>query len=245
MRTSALLLTLLFPLLLGTCHRPPSALSEDFVDPLAEYKYSCQPIDSLQVLAALPLLEAEFGDYVDCPPEYRAKLLAALTFYPKLKGVKIRVIQKPLKTSMAARPDNFATVRKNRRYKIYLDDLTDKVTDFRRYPYSAQIGCFIHELGHVAYYERRSNVRLAYDGANYVSSQKFRSRYETYADHNAIARGGGYYCYLFRDYTLNKAGISESYREFKRNNYYTGKELYRLHLEAVEGAGVEVECEGL
>lgn len=217
-----------------SCIRPAVAISEDYTNPLASYKFSCEPIDSLEVRKALPVLEEEYGEWLDCPRIYRDKVLAALSFFPDLKGIKIRIIQKPLKTSMAARPDNFAVVRKKRRYKIYLDDITDKVTDFRKYPYSAQVGCFIHELGHVAYYETRSNSRLIYDGTNYVSSQRFRNKYERYADHNAVARGGGFFDYQYRFYTLNKAGISKKYRAFKVANYYTPKDLLRLHLEAVD-----------
>ena len=222
------------------CQRQAVPISEGYVDPLAEYKYSCRPIDSTEVLAVLPALEAEFGAFVDCPAVYRAKLLAALSFYPDLKGVHVTIVRKALPTSMAARPSNYAVARNGRRYKIYVDDVTDKVTDFRRYPYSAQIGCFIHELGHVAYYEGRSNARLFADGTRYVSSQSFRSRYERYADHNAIARGGGYYGYLFRKYTLTEAGISPEYRAFKRKNYYTPERLRELYLKELRDNGLRV-----
>ncbi|NJC26314.1 hypothetical protein [Neolewinella antarctica] len=216
---------------MSSCNRTVSELSETYVNPLRNYKFSCQLIDSTDVRAALPALEKEFGSFVDCPDVYRPKLLAALSFYPELKGIRITIVQKPLKTSMAARPANYAFARNKRRYNIYVDDITDKVTDFRRYPYSAQIGCFVHELGHVAYYEQRSNARLTYDGLSYVSRQKYRSHYEELADHNSLSHGGGYYGYMYRNYTLNEAGISKKYRLFKRANYYTGKKLLELHNE--------------
>ena len=245
LRPITTLLLLSLAILLTNCSRKTYSISPDFSHPLEEYRFSCQSIDSLEVRAALPQLEAEYGAYVDCPDEYRGKFLAALSFYPELKGVPIRIVQKQLPTSMAARPANFAIFRNGRRYRIYLDDITEKVTDFRKYPYSAQIGCFIHELGHVRYYETRSNVRLMYDGVNYVSRQAFRSRYEQYADHHAIAHGGGYYTYLFRRYTLYDAGISKAYRKFKSENYYTAKDLLRLHLAAVAKRGLTTCTEGL
>lgn len=217
----------------ASCIRPLVSLTDDFEDPLRMYKFSCESIDSLVVRSALPALEKEYGKFLDCPNVYRDKVLAALSFYPDLKGIKIKIVRKPLKTAMAARPDNFAVFRKNRRYKIYVDDVTDKVTDFRKYPYSAQVGCFIHELGHVAYYETRSNGRLIYDGTGYVSSQRFRNKYERYADQNAVDRGGGYFDYQYRYYTLNEAGISKKYRAFKVANYYTPKDLLDLHRKAV------------
>ncbi|OAV42594.1 hypothetical protein [Lewinella sp. 4G2] len=233
-----LLPCLLIMLCLNSCSRSVMELSADFQDPLAHHKFSCVPFDSLEVRRALPILEAEYGRWLDCPKVYRAEVLAALSFYPDLKGVRIKIVQRPLKTSMAARPGNYAVVRSKRRYRIFVDDVTDKVTDFRRYPYSARIGCFIHELGHVAYYETRSNARLTYDGVNYVSRQKFRTRYEQYADHNAIARGGGFYGHMFRHHTLNEADISPEYREFKRDNYYTGKTLLDLHNAARREQGL-------
>lgn len=180
------------------------------------------------------MLEEEYGSYIDCPPEYRGKFLAALSFYPELKGIQIRIVQKVLPTSMAARPGNFAVKRKNRRYRIYLDDITEKVTDFRKYPYSAQVGCFIHELGHVAYYETRSNLRLIADGTGYLTSQKFRSKYESYADHNSVSHGGGFYGYQFRHHTLTEADISEEYRAFKAGNYLTDQALLELHFAELE-----------
>ncbi len=232
-------LTLLFAIglsLLG-CSRRSYPLSEGYVNPLEHYRYGCERIDSLEVRAALPRLEREYGASLTCPAVYRGKVLAALSFYPELKGLDIRIVRKPLKTSMAARPGNFSPTRNGRFYKIYVDDVTVKPTDFRRYPYSAQIGCFLHELGHVAYYEQRSNLRLMYDGLRYVGGQGYRTRYEKYADRNMIERGGGYYGYLFRDWTLNHAGISKAYRRFKRENYTTARALLELHLEVAARHG--------
>lgn len=232
---------------LTACNRAAyEAPSATYSDPLAAYRFGCTPLDSLTVAAHLPELEATFGEKIDCPDEYRDKLLAALSFYPQLWNIRIKVVQKTLPTSMQVRPANFAFARNGRGYRIYVDDTrTDKVTDFRRASYSAQIGCFIHELGHMTHYEKRSNVRLLADGTGYVTSQKFRTHYEAIADQNAIAYGGGYYTYQFSNFIFERAGISKAYRKFKKANYYTNHEILALHNAARKERGMREPCPAL
>lgn len=242
--TAAIVFTGLF-LLTYACNRSTYELTGDaYTDPLGQYRFSCRSIDSLYVDAHLDELEAAFGATVDCPPIYRDKLLAALSFYPHLHGIDIEIVRKPLKTSMAVRPRNFSVGRNGRGYRIYVDDIQDdKVVDFRRASYSAQVGCFIHELGHVTHYESRSNVRLFYDGANYASRQKFRTAYEAIADQNAVKYGGGFYTYQYATFIFEDAGISEEYRAFKEANYYTNEEILELHLDAREEQGLTRDCQ--
>lgn len=231
-------------LLLSTCTRRAYSVTDDpYTDPLAAYHFSCTPIDSIVVDTHLEELEAALGKHVDCPDVYRDKLLAALTFYPHLRGIKIKVVRKPLQTSMAVRPANFSLGRNGRGYRIYVDDTNDnKATDFRRASYSAQVGCFIHELGHVTHYESRSNIRLFSDGVNYVSRQRFRTGYEAIADQNAVLNGGGFYTYQYATFIFEKAGISPEYRAFKEANYYTNEEILELHKKVRAEQGLTDGC---
>lgn len=216
-------------LLVVSCATPVGIAEHPYTTPLARYRYSCQPLDSLAVAAVLPELEEQFGGNLEAT-DYRDKLLAALSFYPGLRGVNIKLVQKRLRTSMAARPLGLRGRRDRRTYAVYVDDLSIKAADFRKASYAAQVGCFIHELGHVSHYVNRSNVRLLGDGAAYVTSQRFKNHYERTADRLAIQNGGGYYVYLYRTFTFEEANLPEVYLAFKRRNYTSNQELLVKHI---------------
>ncbi|MGB3798466.1 MAG: hypothetical protein WA952_01555 [Lewinella sp.] len=186
----------------------------------------------------LPELEELYGENL-AADAYRGQLLAALSFYPDLRDIPIRLIHRKLRTSMAARPVGFSLNGANRSYAIYVDDVQDKAADFRNSSYAAQVGCFIHELGHIAYYVNRSNFGLLGDGAAYVTNQKFKNGYERIADRNAIIHGGGYYVYLYRTFTFEEAELPPAYLAFKRRNYTDNQQLLARHIEYLRENSVE------
>ena len=216
-------------LLFTACGALPQLYDTPYSTPLAEYRFSCRPLDSATVAAALPELERQFGKNLEADA-YRDRILAALSFYPELRDKRIRLVHRKLRTSMAARP-GLTLTRKRRRYAIHVDDVSEKAADFRNSSYSAQVGCFIHELGHISYYVGRSNVQLVGDGAAYVTNQKFKNGYERIADSLAIANGGGYYVYRYRTFTFEEAGLPEAYLAFKRRNYTDNRQLLAKHLD--------------
>ncbi len=243
MTSSPFVLPVLYSLLLlfvlSTCaRRPVTVFATPYESPLASYRYSCRPLDSLAVAAVLPELEARFGQNLETSA-YRDKILAALSFYPGLRDVKIRLVRKRLRTSMAARPAGFSLSRDRRTYLIYADDVSDKASDFRRASYSAQVGCFIHELGHISHYVSRSNLQLAGNGLAYVTSQHFKNGYERIADSLAIHNGGGYYVYQYRTFTFEEADLPEAYLAFKRRNYTDNRRLLAKHLAYLRENSVE------
>ena len=239
--TSLRIINLICWLLLGglaACSRNfhPGAVDGD--NPLAEYRYSCQSLDSATVAEVLPRLEALYGGNLRAD-SYRDKLLAAMSFYPDLTDVPIRLVHRKLRTSMAARPHAFRFNGARRGYTIYVDDVQEKAADFRNASYAAQVGCFIHELGHIAYYVTRSNVGLLGDGAAYISKQSFKNGYERIADRMAIRHGGGYYVYLYRTFTFEEAELPAAYLAFKRRNYTDNLALLRIHIEYLQENSLE------
>lgn len=202
-----------------------------YLNPMSRYVNSETPIDSGYVADHLMQMELLYGATVTCPPLYRDKLLAALAFYPELWGTRIKIKRTVLKTSMAARPTSMGLNKNARVYTIFMDDVSEKEVDFRKASYSAQVGCLIHELAHIAHYHSVPNPRLVRDGVSYKTSQRFRSRYEKMTDEIAIAHGGGYYIYQFSRFIFKRAGISDEYREFKESHYYTDDEIYELFIE--------------
>ena len=228
----------LLSLLTACSPRLAEVAEPDGLRALTAYRYSCEPIDSLVVAAHLPALEEAYGKHLTCPEDYRDKLLAALSFYPELRDVRLEVISRRLKTSMAARPTGYAFVRGRRRYRIFVDDLTEKVHDFRLADYSAQVGIFIHELGHVMHYRTRSNAQLIADGSRYLTSEKFRHEYEVIADGYGFDHGGGYYLHLISAFIMG-ADLTPEYRAYKEANYRSPGELLDVHHRHVRRAGRE------
>ena len=214
---------------LSRCGAPAVLYDEPYDSPLATYRYSCRPLDSLTVAAVLPELEARFGKNLEAEA-YRDKLLAALSFYPELRDKRIRLVNRRLRTSMAARPKILAGGRDRRMYTVFADDITDKASDFRKSSYSAQVGCFIHELGHISHYVKRSDLQLAGEGLGYVTSQQYKNGYERIADSLAIRNGGGYYVYLYRTFTFEEADLPDAYLAFKRRNYTDNRQLLQKHI---------------
>ena len=217
----------------------PEIFTAEVPNPLERYRYSCSPIDSLIVDRHLPALDSLYGEQLEADA-YRDKILAALSFYPELRGVRIRLVRKPLRTSMAARPLRFSARRHRRTYALLVDDTqyANKPADFRRASYSAQVGCFIHELGHISYYERHSGNRIVRDGIAYVTNQRFKNEFERTADRFAIRNGGGYYVYLYRTFTFEEANLPPAYLAFKRRNYNTQEAVLEKHLSYLEAEGL-------
>ncbi|PPK86542.1 hypothetical protein CLV84_3473 [Neolewinella xylanilytica] len=238
MKSTHLLPGLLIVLACFSCNRVFTPGKAPQANPLLAYRYSCQPIDSALIASVLPRLEELYGANLEAD-SYRDRILAALSFYPDLREVPIRLIHRKLRTSMAARPLGFALNGARRTYAIYVDDVQEKAADFRNASYAAQVGCFIHELGHIAHYVGRSNVGLLGDGAAYITNQGFKNGYERIADRNAIFHGGGYYVYLYRTFTFEEAELPKAYLAFKRRNYTDNQQLLARHIEYLRENSVQ------
>ena len=221
-------ITVLLCLMGCTRYVPPSA--DTYVNPLARYRYSCQSIDSLVVAEALPELEIHFGK------KLRADASAAASIFSELRGLQIKLIRRR-PPPMAARPGSRPPPQPS--HAIYVDDVTVKAADFRKASYSAQVGCFIHELGHISHYVTRSNAQLAGEGMAYITNQQYKNRYERIADRFAIRNGGGYYVYQYRTFTFEETDLPEAYLAFKKRNYTGQKILLARHLEYLRENSVE------
>ena len=236
------LLLTLATLLLGCGASPRPTLPPLTHNPMDRYRFGCEPIDSAYVAAHLDELEELFGSHLTADT-YRDKLLAALAFYPRLRGVNIELRQRVLRTSMAARPVKLGSTRSKRRYAILVDDISTKAHDFRHTSYSAQVGCFIHELGHVSHYERTANLDLIGEASAYVTNQRFKSRYEAIADSFVVRNGGGYFLYEYRRHTFEEADLPAEYLAFKERNYNTHKAVLRQHRRYLKKRGWENRCQ--
>jgi hypothetical protein len=209
--------------------RPGANPKAELAPLIKPYRYSEVSISAQAVDNRYPELMAIVGTRLDCPASYAKQLRMALAFYPELYTTRIRVVSRQLSTSMAVRPTRLGLGAADRTYTIFVDDQSESAIDFRRADFSAQVGCFIHELAHILHYERCTNGALLLDGIRYGLAQSFRSRYEKQTDELAIAYGGGYYVYEFARFIFQEAGISAAYRAYKTANYYSEEDLWRLH----------------
>jgi len=193
--------------------------------------FSQERICEYDVLDRADTLAFHYARNKIIPEQYRLQILAALSFYPKLTDVKISFVSRKLRTSMAARPTPGSVFTPwNRHYHVYFDDVSESNVDFRKASFEAQVGCIIHELAHVTRYEGQNGYQIIRDGFRYISSQRFRSRYEKGTDHIAAEAGGIYYNYLMSAFIVRASAADKEYLEFKANNYYTPNDLWRMHL---------------
>lgn len=171
----------------------------------------------------LDSLRAEFGENKEIPEKYELQCLIALSYYPGLKDIHIVFVPKEIRTTMATRPRPDAIYRKkvNRTYRVFINNVIKSKNgiNFDEIPFNAQVGLIGHELGHIVDYNQKSMLCIIANGIAYVLSSDYRKAFEINVDKIAIEHGLGWQLYAFSDFVFNKARISESYREFKKENY--------------------------
>ena len=165
--------------------------------------------------------------------EKEAKI--ALSYYPQLATTPISFKFKNdiKKSTMQAQPV-FHTLwkhRKNRKYvifiskKVKIEDESFKITDI---PSEVLIGWLGHELGHVMDYRNRSSLGLIWFGIKYLYFPNFIREAERAADTFAVAHGMGEYILKTKDFILNHADISESYKARIKRLYLSPEEIMKL-----------------
>jgi hypothetical protein len=140
-------------------------------------------------------LKEEWGLKKFIPPQYEVAVLKALSRYPELKQVNIRII--PCKQNLfrySARPSltSLFGSREQREYFIFiLEETKDPISEkalLKNLPLDAQVGVLGHELAHVADYNGRSTLSLLKLGLLYFLPS-FRRQVERATDRSAIQHG--------------------------------------------------------
>lgn len=128
------------------------------------------------------------------PPEFELQTLLAISHYPDLYRARIKFIyRKKVQLPIAARPamnllDIFFRFRKGRQYKIVMRVNTPYMMNRT---FDEQVGVIGHELAHIQYYRHKSNISLFGVGFRYLSSSRYRWRFELATDKRAIDFGFG------------------------------------------------------
>ncbi len=160
------------------------------------------------------------------------EVLKTMTYFPNLKNVSIEFKFKPdiKRSTMQAQPrfSKILSPRHNREYIIFIKKhfkLGDIDKPIEELPKDVIIGWLGHELGHVMDYERMSNFKLVLFGINYLTSSKAIVKAERQADSFAIKQGMKDYIIKTKNFILNHADISESYKARMKKYYLSPEEI--------------------
>ena len=169
------------------------------------------------------------------PEDIRLKVKTALAYYPQLNSVSIefRFKKNIKKSTMQARPTfgSFFRSRKNRSYVIFISEkfkISDNEFFTRDIPSDIFIGWIGHELGHIMDYQNRSKTNLIWFGIKYLLSDKYIIEAERVADTFAVAHGMDDYILKTKDFILNHAQITESYKNRIQKYYLSPEEIMHL-----------------
>ena len=169
------------------------------------------------------------------PEDIKTSVEIALMHYPQLNDTHIEFkFKKNIKKStMQAQPTfgSFFKHRKKRKYVILISEkfqIADKEFSTRDIPDDIFIGWIGHELGHLMDYQNRSNLNLIWFGVKYVFSQNHIVEAERAADSFAVAHGMEEYILKTKDFILNNADITQSYKDRIKKYYLSPEEIMEL-----------------
>jgi len=177
------------------------------------------------------LLEGLDTTAYNVPEDFHTQAYLAMTYYPDLKGKKIKFKYKDQKTTMSCVPrwDFIFHKKENRTYVIRIDK---KLKDnegvlLGDVPFDAQVGVIGHELGHIIDYESKNALGVIGTGFRYLFAS-YRRKLENHVDEIAISRGLGNQLADFADYVFHESQASPKYIKYKRKFYYQPEEIHSL-----------------
>lgn len=177
------------------------------------------------------------------PDEIWREAYVALSHYPELKNTPIEFkFKKNIKKSFMQAQPKFGGLlkrRKNRGYVIFINrkiNIEGNVFDVTTVPSDVLIGWIGHELGHIMDYKERKGINLIWFGVKYLTSKNYIREAEREADTYAVAHGLGKYIIATKDFILNNAELSDTYKSRIKNLYLSQEEIMMLIDEAQASA---------
>ncbi len=172
-------------------------------------------------------LKETYGQNKSFTPSTELPALIALSFYPELKDVIITFEERPIKTTMAARPHMGQLLLRDRSYYIFINNAAEKLgsVSFHELSLEAQVGIIAHELSHIVDYHQKKTLSMFKCGLYYMMFKNYHKEMERATDLDVINRGLGKQLHDFADYVINKSNASTEYKSFKLNNYLSPKEI--------------------
>ncbi|WP_435415596.1 hypothetical protein [Polaribacter aestuariivivens] len=169
------------------------------------------------------------------PLNIKEEVEFALKYYPQLKDTKIEFkFKKNIKKStMQARPtfDSFFKSKKDRKYLILISEkfkISGREFSTVDIPKDIFIGWIGHELGHIMDYQHRGKWNLIWFGLKYLFSDTHIVEAERAADSFAVKHKMEKYILKTKDFILNNADISETYKKRIKRYYLSPEEIMVL-----------------
>ncbi|SNR15345.1 hypothetical protein [Tenacibaculum jejuense] len=169
------------------------------------------------------------------PKSIKNQVTVALSFFPNLENVAIEFkFKKQIKNSTMQAQPKFGSLfglKKNRSYIILISEyvkIENKTFLTKNLPDEVLIGWFGHELGHIVDYESRNSLNLVLFGIKYLLFDKHIIEAERLADTYAVKSGMKSYIMATKNFILNNADISESYKKRIKRYYLSPEEIMQL-----------------
>ncbi len=169
------------------------------------------------------------------PNSIETEVKMAMDFYPNLLNVPIEVkFKKNIKKStMQAQPrfSSFFKSKEHREYVILISEkfkISNKEFFTKDIPSDILVGWIGHELGHIMDYQNRSNLNLIWFGLKYVFSENHIIEAERAADTFAVNQGMESYILKTKDFILNNAEITPSYKLRIVKYYLSPEEIMEI-----------------
>ena len=169
------------------------------------------------------------------PDSIQEEFYTALKYYPELSDAhfEVRFKMEIKKSTMQARPTlgSFFRSRSNRTYVILISEkfkIADKEFLTRHIPKDILIGWIGHELGHIMDYQDRSKLNLIWFGLRYLLSDSYIVEAERAADSFAVKYGMEDYILKTKDFILNHADITPTYKSRIQKYYLSPEEIMDL-----------------
>lgn len=172
------------------------------------------------------------------PDKIFNKVNEALAYFPLLENISIEFkFKKNIKKStMQAQPRflNLLTNRNRREYVIYISDkfkISNQELKTTNIPHNVFVGWIGHELGHIIDYESMNNWQLIIFGFKYLFLKNHIVQAERRADFYAIQQGMVHYIIETKNFILNHANISQTYKNRIKKFYLSPEEIMQLVTE--------------
>ncbi|WP_378186334.1 hypothetical protein ACE939_14555 [Aquimarina sp. W85] len=169
------------------------------------------------------------------PPSIEEEAKIALSHYPELRttSIEFKFTDKIKKSTMQAQPTfgSLFTSKKKRKYVILMSRRFNiegenfLITDI---PSEVLIGWLGHELGHVMDYKERSSGGMLVFGFKYLFSSRHIQEVERAADTYAVQHGMGSYIIATKNFILEHASLSETYKNRIKKLYLSPEEIMQL-----------------
>jgi len=164
------------------------------------------------------------------PAEYMDALNIALSHYPELNEVDIKIEYAEIGTTLQVQPrvSSVFGKKKSRQYLIKINsDKEFQGIYLKKIPFNAKVGLFAHELGHILDYENKNAVQIIGTALKFLTKES-QMNYEKSIDELTIHRGLGNQLYDWAEYAMHFSSASSDYKQFKKDIYLEPIEIKNL-----------------